>query len=227
MNLITVIPLSRQKGLDKLTYFTCPGDPGRRHGDRAGALQVASRIVVTETRPALDLKAEIKAAPYEIRKLARVKSTAFFPAAFVDACKNLADWYAAPLGGVIDSLVAGALLENAGKIPPPLPAQSDLWNAAGAVGVSGGIGAGASVRKKPDETYAVQGDDVDRMSTWRSLIRQEFARKRSVAFYVPSIDEAKAVWEALQKGIEGYIFMLNGSLPEKEDPRNLEGHLLH
>lgn len=203
MNIITVIPLSRQKGLDRLSYFTGEEIP-------VGAIvtvPIRSKSVsaiVTETRLAQDLKIEIKNAPYEIRKLERMKSVAFFPPAFVDACRSLAEYYATGLGAVIDALVSNALLENSGKIPPPLPVQSDLWN-----------GGGAS-SKKADETYAMQGDSLDRTSTWRSLIRQEFARKRSIAFYVPTLEDARNVFDALQKGIEGYIFMLHGGLTEKK-----------
>ncbi len=205
MNIITVIPLSRQKGLDRLSYFTGEDIP-------VGAIvtvPVRSKSVnaiVVETRLAEDLKIEIKNAPYEIRKLAKVRSTAFFPPAFVEAARSLSDFHATNLGTVIDALVSTTLLENSGKISPPLPVQSDLWNGT----------ASKSASQKPDETYAMQGDTLDRMSTWRSLIRQEFARKRSLAFYVPTLDEARVVMNALQKGIEGYIFMLHSGLTEKK-----------
>ena len=206
MNIITVIPLSRQKGLDRLSYFTAQDIP-------VGAIvsvPVRSKSVhalVIETKPAENLKSEIKSAPYEIRKLSKVRATTFFPASFVDACTTIAHFYATGLGSVIDALVSNVLLENSAKIPPPLPVQSDLWN---------GTGDGPKFAKKPDETYTVQGDTLDRMSTWRSLIRQEFARKRSIAIYVPAVEEARAIFNALQKGIEGYIFVLHGSLTEKK-----------
>ncbi|MEI8249281.1 MAG: hypothetical protein WCG07_02175, partial [Candidatus Taylorbacteria bacterium] len=47
-------------------------------------------------------------------------------------------------------------------------------------------------------------------------IRQEFARKKSVVFYVPSIEDAKNICNKLEKGIEGYIYMLHSGLTEKQ-----------
>jgi primosomal protein N' len=66
------------------------------------------------------------------------------------------------------------------------------------------------------ETYAVQGDEGDRMSAWRSLIRQQFARKKSLAIYAPTIEDVKQIYSLLEKGIEGYIFILYGSLTKKK-----------
>ena len=202
MNIITVIPLTRSKvggPAGTLSYFTASEVP-------VGAVvsvplrSKSIHAVVTATRAAEDIKAEIRSAPYEIRKLNKVKANAFFPPAFIDACKSLADFYATTIGAVMNALVADTILEQANKISPPLPLQASFI-------------AGAPV---PDETYAVQGDDGDRLSTWRSLIRQEFARKRSVAFYVPSIEDAKQLFASLEKGIEGYIFILHSGLTAKK-----------
>ena len=71
-----------------------------------------------------------------------------------------------------------------------------------------------------ERVFAVQGDDSDRLSSWRSLIRQEFARKRSIALYVPTIEDSENLFAALEKGIEGYIFRLNGSLTPKRTVEN-------
>ncbi|MEN9912870.1 MAG: hypothetical protein RLY66_278 [Candidatus Parcubacteria bacterium] len=197
MNIITVIPLVRAKGVDELSYFTASTVP-------VGAIvtvPVRSKNVaalVAATRTAFDIKAEIKSAPYALKKLDRVRATVFFPPAFVHACKKLADYYATSMGSIIDALISDTLLENANKITAPAREKK-----AGAQGT-------------PDETYAIQGDDEDRIGSWRSLIRQEFARKRSVVIYVPTIEDAKNVTSTLTKGIEGYIFALHGKLAKKQ-----------
>jgi primosomal protein N' len=202
MNIITVIPLTRSKvggETGTLSYFTASEVP-------IGAVvsvplrSKSIHAVVTDTRPAEDIKAEVRSAPFEIRKLNKVKANAFFPTAFIESCKSLSEFYATNVGAIMKALVSEAIMENANKISPPLPLQASFVT-------------GAPI---PDETYAVQGDDADRFSTWRSLIRQEFARKRSIAFYAPSIEDAKQVYASLEKGIEGYIFLLHGSLTPKK-----------
>lgn len=199
MNIITVIPLVRSKLAGTLTYFTASEVP-------VGAVvsvPVRSKMVhaiVSETRPAEDLKSEIRSAPYEIRKLGRVKAGAFFSTKFMESCADLAEYYATNVGAVVSALVPETILENAHKIAPPLPIQASFLNGA----------------PTPDETYAVQGDDIDRMSSWRSVIRQEFARKRSIAIYCPTLEDARRIFANLEKGIEDYIFLLHGSLPKKK-----------
>lgn len=199
MNIITVIPLVRSKGARTLSYFTASEVP-------LGAvvsIPLRSKTVhaiVTESKPAEDLKAEIRRASYEIRKLGRIKAGAFFSSAFMDSCTVLADFYATTVGAIVSALVPEVILENAHRIAPPLPIQPSMLRGAPA----------------PDETYAVQGDYTDRLSSWRSLIRQDFARKKSLAIYCPTIEDARQVFAALEKGIEGYIFLLHGSLTKKK-----------
>ncbi|MDE2038028.1 MAG: hypothetical protein KGI69_02285 [Patescibacteria group bacterium] len=206
MNIITVIPITRSKVAPELSYFTASDVP-------VGAIVTvplrskAIHAVVSGSRPAADLKAEIKSAPFEIRKLGAVKASAFFPAAFLEACAALAEHYAATTGAVLRSLVSETVLESAGRIPPPLPVQASLLGTAG-----------PSARQGPsmDETCVVQGDDADRLSAWRSLVRQEFARKRSVAFHLPTAEDARQLYAALEKGIEGYIFMFHPGMTAKK-----------
>jgi primosomal protein N' len=196
MNIITVIPLSRSRIHPTLSYFTAQEMP------IGAVVSVTLRsksmyAIVVQIQPATDLKGDIKKAPFEIRKLRKIKATEFFPTSFIDSCKILADYYAATAGAVIDSLVSDDLLENIGKITPPaLPVK------------------GRS--PSPDETYAIQGDDADRISSWRSLIRQEFARKKSIALYVPTIEDGGNFLAALEKGIEEYIFFLHSGLSKKK-----------
>lgn len=197
---ITVIPLTRSKISGELSYFTNADVP-------LGAIvsvPLRSRnihAIVTSTRPAVDMKAEIRGASFQMKKLGKVRSTAFFPATFMEACGTLSDYYAASVGSIIDALVSDTLLENANKIDLPIR-QNPFFNELKASGT--------------DETYAVQGDDEDRLGSWRSLIRQEFARKRSVAIYVPTIEDTAWLTTALTKGIEGYIFTLHSSLTKKQ-----------
>ncbi len=200
LNIIDVIPLVRSKFADTLTYFTTTEVP-------VGAIVAVPlrsksiHAIVVNSRPAIDLKTEIKNAPYEIRKLGKVKTTSFFPATFMDACKTLADYYATNIGSVIDSLVSDVLMENANKIPVPIHQARFFHNIEPSTII--------------DETFAVQGDDDDRLGSWRSLIRQEFARKRSLAIYVPTVEESKNISVLLTKGIEGYIFVLHNRLTKK------------
>ncbi len=198
--IITVIPLTRSKVAGELSYFTASEVP-------IGAIvSVPLRskniyAIVINVRPAADLKSEIKDASFQLKKIGKVKAIAFFPPTFMEACKILAEYYATTIGSVIDTLISDTLMENASRIAMPVR-QNQFFNE---------IKTATTI----DETFAIQGDDEDRLGSWRSLIRQEFARKRSVAIYVPTVEDAKTLTDALTKGIEGYIFILHGKLAKK------------
>ncbi len=210
MNIISVIPLSRSKIASELSYFTASEIP------MGAIVSVPLRSksiygIVTRSENADKIKMDIKNAPFEIRKLSKVKATMFFPETFMEACRELADYYATTIGSIIDAMISDSLLENAHKILPPLPIQADLELNK------------TKVPKKVLDPYhetakviAVQGDDLDRMSSWRSLVRQEFARRKSIAIYAPTIEDSENIFNALEKGIEGYIFKLNGNLTNKK-----------
>ncbi len=200
LSIITVIPLTRSKVAGELSYFTASEV-------LIGAIvSVPLRskniyAIVINVRPAADLKSEIKDASFQLKKIGKVKAIAFFPPAFMEACKILAEYYATTIGSVIDTLISDTLMENASRIAMPVR-QNQFFNE---------IKSSTTI----DETFAIQGDDEDRLGSWRSLIRQEFARKRSVAIYVPTVEDAKTLTDALTKGIEGYIFILHGKLAKK------------
>jgi primosomal protein N' len=209
MNIITVIPLTRSKVGPELSYFTASEVP-------LGAIvsvplrSKSIHAIVVKSEPAQDQKMGLKNSPFEIRKLGKVRAAVFFPESFIEAAKTLADYYATHIGTVIDAMVADAILENANKISPPLPPQAALTMSDGKKRDM------PRTRAESDRVFVIQADDGDRMSAWRSLIRQEFARKRSVSIYAPTIEDCDAIHAALAKGIEGYIFKLNGSITKKK-----------
>jgi primosomal protein N' len=199
MNLITVIPITRSKVAETLSYFTSSETPN----GAIVSVPLRSKIIhgiVVLTRPVADVKSEIKAASYEIRRAGKVKATAFFPSDFMEACGRLAEYYATNTGAIIRAIVAGSLLENINKIVSPFASGPSI----------------PAANKKNKVIYAVQGDDEDRMSAWRSLIRQEFAKKKSIVFYTPTIEDTEMLSISLQRGIEDYIFTLHGDILKKK-----------
>lgn len=201
MNIITVIPVTRSKINEELTYFTASEIP------IGAVVSVPLRskninAVVTASEPAQNLKTNIKSASFEIRKLGKVKAKTFFPETFIESCRTLADYYATSVGAVIRAIVSNSILENISKIKPPL-ALSPIPNK------------DTPPKTHISEIFAVQGDDMDRLSSWRSMIRQEFARKKSLVIYIPTTEDAKQIFKTLEKGIEEYIFLLHNGMTNK------------
>jgi len=144
------------------------------------------------------MKSEIKDATYAIKKLNKVKAVHFFPIFFIEKAKYLAEYYSCNIGQIIYSLLPESIIEGIGDIEP----------------VHEYTGSNLLPEKAPD-IVAVQGDDEDRISSWRSLIRQEFAKKKSIHLFAPTIEEVNRMYENLSKGIEEYIFVLHSGITDK------------
>ncbi|MEK7463562.1 MAG: hypothetical protein AAB610_00355 [Patescibacteria group bacterium] len=197
MNIIEVIPISRGIGTDTLSYFTSLELPIGALVDVPLRSKKIHGIVIS-SRKAEDMKGEIKSAGYALKKIDKIKSSEFFSKPFMDMVQEAADYYATSVGAILDVLVPEYILKNIGKLKTEKKKD------------------GKDVELKTiKEKYVVQGDDDERYGTWKSLIRQEFAKKRSVFFLVPTIEDAERAFELLEKGIEGYAMLLHGSMTPK------------
>ncbi len=197
MFIIEVIPIAKNLTAESLSYFTAKDVP-------LGAIvsiplrKKMVKGIVIGVRPAEDMKEEIKSASFALKKLEEVKSTEFFSKAFMEMTRDAADYYATSVGSILNILAPEYILKNIGKLKTEKAEKRTRKDI-----------------KSIHEKYVVQGDDDERYGTWKSLVRQEFARKRSLFFLFPTIEEAEYAFSLLEKGIEGYAFLLHGSLPQK------------
>lgn len=200
MFIIEVIPIAKALGTETLSYFTA------QEVSLGAIVSVPLRKkmvqgIVVAMRSATDMKSEIKNADFALKKLGKIKSAEFFSKAFLETARTSADYYATSVGSILDILVPDYILKNISRLK-----KSGVLKKEGK----------ENVPKTLHEKYAVQGDDEERYGTWKSLIRQEFAKKRSVFFLYPTIEEAVYAFTLLEKGIEGYAFLLHGSLTPKK-----------
>lgn len=198
--IVDVIPLSRGIFKDSLSYFTTKSLP-------IGTLvQVPVRnrkilSLVVSVRDAKESKSALKAASYAIKKIDEVVHTELFLPTFTQACAKTANYFATTTGSVIESLTPKIVLTEA----------KDL-------------GIKKSPKKKAPlsslvvsrEKFIFQSDDLDRLSTYKSLIREEFAKNSSVFFCLPTISDIDQVLGTLERGINEYTFIFHSGLSKKE-----------
>ena len=90
MNIITVIPLTRSKMVNELSYFTATEVPLGAIVSVPLRSQTVHAIVIA-VQPVADMKSDIKQAGFALKKLGAVKATAFFPTPFMNTARTLAD----------------------------------------------------------------------------------------------------------------------------------------
>lgn len=200
MKLYTVVPLSKGMLKETLTYF------GPDNIDLGSLVAIPLRSknsqgIVIDSKDVADVKAEIRKGSFALKKISRVISKHFLTQSFLEASLNTARFYATTTGAIIEHLLPKLILENIQKV------YSDET-----VGQKG-----FSVEK-----LVVQADDDERFAHYKSFIRGQFAKHRSVYFVLPTIDDIRQTQKRLEKGIEQYTISLHSGLSKKEFLENCE-----
>lgn len=66
------------------------------------------------------------------------------------------------------------------------------------------------------EKVTFQSNDTDRYSSYKGIVREEFARRKSVIITVPTTVLAEELGETLKKGIEDYVIVLHSGHSKKQ-----------
>jgi primosomal protein N' (replication factor Y) len=194
MKLLRVIPIARGINRENLSYFT------GSEVTIGSVVNVPLRkkiipAIVISAEDVADVKAEIKNADYETRKVEKIKNSPLLSTEFMLAVSDSALFFASTSGSILHSVVPKNIIEEAEKIKVVI---KDLKG------------------NRAHEKLIIQSDDEERYATYKSLIREEFAKGYSVFFCLPTIQDIKKAHEKLSKGIEQYTFVLHGLLSKKE-----------
>lgn len=197
MHVVEVIPIAKGVHRETLSYFTSKDvSPGclvtiPLRGKSVPAL-------VTSVKKVALSKGDIKASPFKLRRVDSIKTHKFISPNFMKAAEKTAQYFASGIGGVLRTLIPKALDDWTPKTHGEDSANSSL-----------GI-------KTVKEKLLVQADEEERFSTYKSIIREEFAQKRSVFLCLPEIFEVEKYVKLIEKGIQEYTFVLHSGLQTKE-----------
>ncbi|MDD5050760.1 MAG: hypothetical protein PHV93_03405 [Candidatus Pacebacteria bacterium] len=197
MKIIQVIPIGRGISKEVLSYFTAlPVKEGALVEISVRARKIPG--LVAEAQNIGIMKSEIKSLPFGMRKVERVLSPSFFSEKYLRSAKVCAQYYATTTGSVLSALIPKVLLESIGEIEKLGEKQIEEKSR-------------GNVR-----TSVIQTGREERLLQYRSIIREEFAKSRSVYCCLPTIEEAKTYFKNLSRGIEMHSFFVSGSLSKKE-----------
>lgn len=197
MYVVEVIPIAKGVHRETLSYFTGKDVlPGCLVTVTLRGKSVPALVI--SVKKALLSKGDIKTSSFKLKKIDGIRADKFISAGFVKAAEKTAEYFASGIGGVLRTLIPKALDGWTLKIheeeiakPPP------------------GI-------KTIKEKLLVQADEEERFSTYKSIIREEFAQKKSVFLCLPEIFEIEKYVKLIEKGIQEYTFVLHGGLGAKE-----------
>ncbi len=194
MKLYTVVPIARGVFKETLSYF------GNDTIEAGSLVKIPLRSksgfgIVIDSRRVEDVKTEIRKGSFAMKKIEKVISKEFLSKAFLEAALKTAQFYAATTGSVLENLLPKLFLEHAHQIKLEKSSKKSSLSS---------------------DRLVVQASDTERFAHYKSFIRGQFARRSSVFFVLPTVEDIKKVKTILEKGIDQYTIVLHGNLGKKE-----------
>lgn len=200
MYIVTVIPI--QKGFQKenLTYFSSSKIPIGSIVSIPLRSKTVDAIVIN-TEDASELKFDIKKADFQLKKITSIKGPSPFSSAFFKACEKMKDYTVSNTGIIIKTMMPSIFLENIKDLKKNKQEKE--------------INDSIESENIKQEKLIFQALTPDRLSWYRTLIREAFAKKESVFICVPTRFDIEQFKNELTKGISQYVFTFHGDLSKK------------
>ena len=201
LKIVTVAPITKTVLNEDLTYFTTKDIS-------IGTLVLISirnretLAIITSINPAEDLKSEIKTSEFNFKKIERIIRDKIYLQDFIDASRETAEYFACSSGQIVRMMTPKTILENWQKYPFDESEAKEK------------VEARETINRRFEISVLGLPDD-ERYSFYKSLIREEFAKKHSVFFILPTIHDTEECGEILKKGIEEYTIIMHSRLPAK------------
>lgn len=202
MKIIDVIPVAKGIPQEKLTYFTSKDVS-------VGALvSVPVRkkevpAIVSAMSDAKESKTNLKGSDFSIKPVKSVISANFITPEFLEACKEIAEYYLSSPGSIIKDFVPQAILEGGSELGTLKIMNQNSNNA-----------------NKRHEILIIQSTTKEKMQYYKSIVREELAKNKSVFLCLPTVADMEKISEELRRGIEKYVFVLSGKMPKKKIMEN-------
>ena len=206
MKIISVIPL--KKGILKgdLSYFSSleinPGDivyvPLRNKKTLA---------LVTKVEELRDAKSNVKGMNFNLRKVTENKGSSIFLREYLESIFEVSQYFAQNYNNIFTTLIPKIFIEEYDKI-------SKIENINTKTKENN-----SNVRA---EKLLFQQSETDRISAYKTLIRESFAKGKSIFIVMPTEVNVERFKEYLGKGIEQFTFSLHGGNTPKKNLKTYE-----
>lgn len=197
MYILTVVPIQKGFQRENLTYFS----PNIVSLGSIVSVPIRSRAVdaiVINIDEVINLKTDIKKAGFQLKKILTIKGESPISSVFFKACEKMKDYTVSNTGSVIRSLISSVFLDNLKDLKKQKTVVENLIN-----------------ENIVQEKLIFQANLKDRLSWYRTLIREAFAKKESVFICVPTIYDIEQFSQELSKGISQYVFSFHSELTKK------------
>lgn len=217
--IVTVSPIQRGAFTDQLTYWSAHFfNPGSIISVPFRSKHISALVHRCES--ASDAKMEIKNANFEAKKIEeQIEEVRIVKSEAIETARSISEYYCVHVGSVLSAFIPSCAYEaSKKKITDEKKIKSEpIKIDTNESGVKSAPPTILTVsRNLTPETLTVQSATEDRQKTYKSIIREEFARRKSVLVIAPRIVDVENIFESLTKGIEGYGVMMHSGMSKKK-----------
>lgn len=195
MYIATVIPISKGIKKEELSYFTAkPIEVGS-----IVSIPVRSKnidAIITSIESATNLKSELKDASFQLKKINEVVGPPPYRKSFFKTCEKMKNYYATSTGAIVNGMLPKFLIEKYDSILHTHTEEKEI-------------------KSIKSEKLIFQALFEDRLSWYRTLIREAFAKKESIFICVPTEYDIHKFYDAFSKGIERYVYKFHSNINKK------------
>lgn len=204
MFIIDCLPLSKGLSKESLSYF------GAKYLAPGSLVKINIRnknvsALVLESRDVSEAKSEIKSANFQLKKITGLATKPFLQKEFLEAVKITARYFSTNSGSVLFHLIPSFILENPNLLSVLKEEKINLP-----------VGDENNQKKVKSEVAILQAPDEERLTLYKSLIREEFAKNRSVFMCLPQNENVKQAREKLERGIESFVCSFHNDISKKD-----------
>ena len=195
MYIINVIPISKSIQKETFSYFS------NKKISAGSVIKISLRNktalgIVVSSKDIREMKTSIKTADFKMKKISDDYSFELFTQEFISATQKISDYYVSSSGMMLNSLIPAVILQNPKEVSMKTKAKKE--SAQGTADI-----------------FAIQDTNSERVSRYKNIIREEFAKGHSVFMCAPTINDIEYLLNSVEKGLEEYIFILHSYLSKK------------
>ena len=199
MFLIKCLPIAKSLNKDFLSYFS------KESIEKGSLIKVSVRkknvkALVIECTSIREAKTELRKALYSLKKVTSITSKNFLSKKYLDAIQRTSEYYGTSMGQTLYQLIPAPILENTALL--------STFNKKGIYF--------SPTKSDTNLKYVMQDNTEERFGYFKSLIREEFAKKNSLFICLSQNEDIKQTKEILERGIEKYVATFHKEMTRKD-----------
>lgn len=206
MKILSVLPLKKGVLKGNLSYFSAL-DIKEGHIVEIPIKNKKNLALVISAEELKETKGDVKKMDFNLRKISENKGESIFLKEFLETTFDVAKYFVQNKNNTVSALIPKIFLEEYDTLAKNKNTDKTETS---------------SSNKSPikSEKLLLQSPFEERISVYKTMVRESFARNKSVFLILPTVSDIEKFSKYLQKGIEQFTFVMHSGISAKKNIAN-------